>query len=420
MSPSANHLDWNDLTTQRLEVMPLSAGRGSRNETTRRHNLSAVLTRVHHQGSISRAELTRQTGLNRSTIGALVSELADLGLVTEQPAIEERTVGRPSPIVAANPQIAALAINPDIDAIVLGLIGLGGHIHKTVRYPTDRGPSVQETIRIVTAIVDGMRDDLENNYRIVGMGLAIPGLVMSHDGLVTNATNLGWKNEPLGQLIEESVGYPTSIGNDATVGVISEALYGAGRGVRDFIYLDGLPSGVGGGVIVGGTPLLGFQGFGGELGHLFVKTDGRPCHCGRHGCLETEVNFKAIKDVLGRPELTIAQFDEILALDPSPALLAEIDRQAEVLAQALATLVTVLNPELVVLGGFIGSILNARRDSLVERMRELSFAPIAAKVRVEVAAVRNHTVLRGAAELAFQPVLRDPTAFIHRSDPAVD
>src|SRR6187431_313172 len=103
----------------------LTASAGSRNEQTRRHNLSTLLTLVHHRGSLSRADLTRLTGLNRSTIGALTGELADLGLVFESAALEAGTVGRPSPMVNARADVVALAINPDVDAIEVGAVGLG-------------------------------------------------------------------------------------------------------------------------------------------------------------------------------------------------------------------------------------------------------------------------------------------------------
>ena len=88
---------------------PLRAAVGARNEQTRRHNLSAVLTHLHHSGALTRAELTRRTGLNRSTIGALVAELADKRLVHEARDGEHASVGRPSPRVHPNPNIAALA-----------------------------------------------------------------------------------------------------------------------------------------------------------------------------------------------------------------------------------------------------------------------------------------------------------------------
>src|SRR5690554_8019722 len=100
---------------EETSVRTLAAGRGSRNEATRRHNLSTLLTLVHHRKSLSRAELTRLTGLNRSTIGALVGDLAAAGLVIET-APTTGSVGRPSPIIKPGKRIGAIAVNPDVDA----------------------------------------------------------------------------------------------------------------------------------------------------------------------------------------------------------------------------------------------------------------------------------------------------------------
>src|SRR5689334_13119559 len=113
-------------STQRGASSSLRADVGTGNAQTRRHNLSAVITHLHHSGSLTRAELTRRTGLNRSTVGALVAELEDGGLAYETAAPEGGGVGRPSPLVHANSKVAALAVNPDVDAIELGLVGLGG------------------------------------------------------------------------------------------------------------------------------------------------------------------------------------------------------------------------------------------------------------------------------------------------------
>src|SRR5262245_28446657 len=99
---------------------PIRADVGTSNAETRQHNLSAVLTNLHHSGPLTRAELTRRTGLNRSTVGTLVGELAASGLAYETAAPEGGGVGRPSPLVHANAKVATLALNPDVDAIELG------------------------------------------------------------------------------------------------------------------------------------------------------------------------------------------------------------------------------------------------------------------------------------------------------------
>ncbi|WP_291050184.1 ROK family transcriptional regulator [Herbiconiux sp.] len=389
---------------------PLSAGVGNSNDQTRRHNLSTILTTLHHGGAQTRADLTRRLGLNRSTIAALVGELSDLGLAFETARTDHGTVGRPSPFVHPNERVAAIAVNPDTDAIIIGLVGLGGVVHKRIRYETDGLPTVRETVNIVRAVVDGMRGELESSYRIAGVGIAVPGLVRADSGMVTLAPHLDWHDEPLAEYVTEALGYPATVGNDANVGIIAESIYGAGRGVADLLYVNGSPSGIGGGALVAGVPLRGAQGFGAELGHTLVNGDGLLCHCGRIGCLETEVKLSRLLAVLGRERIDGDELDQLLADNTDPAVSAEIDRQLDILSVALANFISVLNPERILLGGFLGSLVAVHPDRLRTGVLEASFGQLATEVTLERAQLRSRLLIVGAAELAFQRLLDDPAA----------
>lgn len=386
----------------------LSAGLGSRNDETRQHNLSTVLTTVHHSGPMARAEITRRTRLNRSTVGALVGELVELGLAFETPPGDQSLRGRPSAIVHPNSKVAALAINPDVDALTLGLVGLGGIVHKRVRYELDVKPSPEFAIELVKRLVDGMRDELEGTYRVVGVGLAIPGLVRHRDGLVRRAPYLDWTNVPFAERMSKELGLPTFAGNDAGVAMISESLHGVGRGVKNLVYLNGFSVGIGGGVMVAGAPLRGEDGYAAELGHTVVGGGSLPCHCGRRGCLETEVNAARLRAVIGSDSLDLDELDTILATTSDRAVRKEAERQVVILAEAIANFISVFNPKMVILGGFLGSLHAAMPDRLSSAIVDASFAPIVEGVRIERAVLRSRLLMVGAAELAFTPLLQDP------------
>ena len=385
---------------------PLAAGRGSRNEATRQHNLSTLLSLVHHRRSASRADLTRATGLNRSTIGALVGDLAAAGLV-EETAPASGTVGRPSPIVRPSPRIGVIAVHPDVDAIVVGLVGLGGVVHARTRVPFEHVPSVDEAVATVRSVAADLRDQAPQ-VEVVGAGVAVPGLVRTHDGVVARAPHLLWSEEPLASSLEAALGLPVAVDNDANAALTAESLFGAGRDRSDLIYLNGSTSGIGGGVLVGGAVLRGAAGFAGELGHTLVAGDGERCHCGRHGCLETEVNLQRLEAAAGPGGLDHDDLDTALAGDLPPALAAEIDRQVDVLARAIASFVSVFNPETVVLGGFLGTLHALRTERLEATMAALAFAPLADDLRIERAALREDLLMVGASELGFAPLLADP------------
>jgi len=356
------------------------------------------------------------TGLNRSTIAALVGELVELGLVLERPAPERAGVGRPSPVVHPNPAVVALAVNPDVDAVVIGLVGLGGVVHKRVRYETTNTPSAAKTVKLVRAVVDSMRSELDASYRVVGLGIAVPGLVKGGEGIVTNAPHLDWRDEPIGADIARVTGFPTMVGNDAMVAMLAEMAFGAGRDVSHLVYLNGSTSGIGGAVVVGGTPITGAQGYGAELGHTIVNPTGERCHCGRRGCLETEVNALRLLAIIGRGPMDVAELDQELTNTTDPALLKEMERQVDHLALAIGDLISVFNPESVMLGGFLGSLYGAMPERLMQRVQDDSFAPLADEVKIVRAELGPALLVMGAAELAFAPLLNDPAGFGQTSE----
>jgi predicted NBD/HSP70 family sugar kinase len=386
---------------------PLRADVGTGNAQTRRHNLSSVITNLHHSGSLTRAELTRRTGLNRSTVGALVGELAEAGLAYETAAPEGGGVGRPSPLVHANGQVAALALNPDVDAIHLGLVGLGGVLHARVRHGTASVPTAADTVRVVKRLLGKLQPSLEK-CTVVGIGVAVPGLVQSDTGVVTLAPHLDWHDEPLAQMLAEATGYPAFAGNDANLGMIAETVFGAGRGVSDLVYLNGSTSGIGAGVLAGGRPLWGARGYAAELGHTLINSNGRRCHCGQRGCLETEVNQHRLQAAMGREPLNAEGMQQAMRAGAGSAIKVEVRRQLDLLGQAIAGFVSVFNPELVLLGGFLGTLHDAMPTRLSACVSRLTFAPVAAGLKIQRVGLGENLLMVGAAELAFQSVLADP------------
>src|ERR1700761_5894372 len=226
----------------RMSTQETGDGRG--NSDVRRHNLALVLGLVHQSRGIPRSGLTRATGLNRSTIAALVGELAHLRLVLEGEPDATNQVGRPSPIVLPGPRAVAIAVNPEIDAITVGVVGLGGSVLRRVRHPLDAIPSATDAVRITAGLVATLRKEFETAHQIVGVGAAIPGLVRARDGDVRLAPHLGWSHAPFAYELEKAIDLPVFAANDANLGARAESIFGAGRGVSDLIYLNGGASGI--------------------------------------------------------------------------------------------------------------------------------------------------------------------------------
>lgn len=399
----------------------VSGSLGNNRDSTRQHNLSTVLGLVHSMAGVSRAHLTRATGLNRSTIAALVGELVQLGLVVESDRDQAQGFGRPSIMIEPSPGALALAVNPDIDVVSVALVSLGGHIVNPVRFHTVRAPSVAEVVNIVTAIYSGMRTSLPAGHRIVGAGLAIPGLVDPADGTVIEAPHLGWRGQPLAAFLGEALKLPVIAANDAVVGARAQATFGAGRGVSDLVYLYGGASGIGGGVISEGRLLRGATGFAGQLGHTHVRTDGVRCTCGSSGCLEAEITREELIAAVGLPAGQTENLEEaVLAKLQDESGAAElrliIDRQVQMLAIGLRSVVNLLNPSLIVLGGFLRILVRAAPDALLDALRAPGTRGPRENVAIELAPLGEDPILVGAAELAFEPLLRDPAGFLRAQD----
>jgi predicted NBD/HSP70 family sugar kinase len=343
-------------------------------------------------------------------VGTLIGQLGALGLVYETSPSGGAQVGRPSPDVHPSPSTAALAVNPEIDAVTIGLVSLGGKVQKKIRFATDRIPTAREAVNIAAAVIEGMRTELEASYRITGIGMAVPGLVNRADGVVRHAPHLGWRDEPVASMLSEATGYPCQAANDASMAAEAELIFGAGAGRENLIYLNGGASGIGGGVICNGVLLGGTSGYAGELGHSFVRTGGGTCHCGATGCLETEVSQSRLFDLAGLSGGDAAQLEEALRKSSKAEVPEEVARQLDYLGIALRNAVNIFNPEAIVLDGFLGILHSLSPGALENQLLSQALDGPASQVRIYRAELGTDLMLLGAAELAFTQFLANPAS----------
>ncbi len=390
-----------------------SPARGFGNDSLRRDNLATVLGLVHRSGAEerSRSDLTALTGMNRSTIAALVGELVARGLVAESEPRSRSRVGRPSPIVAATTSAVALAVNPEIDAIQLAVVGLSGRVISRHRVAASADLGVPDAVELTAAAARELLTGLTPDQRLVGIGIAVPGLVRTADGLVRLAPHFGWVDEPFTELLSDALDLPAWAGNDATLGVLAEGTFGAGRGIADLVYLNGGASGIGGGIVAGSRPLTGAAGYAGELGHTLVNSNGILCHCGATGCLETEVRRAPLLELVGLDDARSDELASALLGADSDAVRAEVERQLGYLGVTVRNAINTLNPQRIVLGGFLAALYAVAPDRLG---RSVSAQPLAASresVTIVPAELGGDILMVGAAELAFAGLLVDPTTF---------
>ena len=381
---------------------------GDNVDGVRRRNLAAILELVHHGRALSRAELTASTGLNRSTVAALVAELASAGLVREGDPVPSSRVGRPSPGVSPDPRPVVIAVNPEVDAVTAAVVGLGARVERRIRRPVDHVPDPETAVRIIAEVVDELVAASPADRRVLGIGLAIPGLVRAADGTVRWAPHLGWREVPFAGMLERTLARPVAADNDASLGALAEHLFGAGRGVSDLVHLNGGASGIGGGVIVNGRPLTGRGGYAGEFGQNRPGVDDPAARVTSRGTLEDEVSRARVLELLGLTSADEPRLAQAIAASTDPRVGAELRRQRGILAVALANAVNVFNPELVVLGGYLATHLAWEAPALLEAIRSATIPAAADEVEVVPAELGEDRLLIGAAELALRPLLVDP------------
>ncbi|WP_223622582.1 ROK family transcriptional regulator [Microbacterium sp. EST19A] len=361
----------------------------------RARNLARVLRLVHIGGAQSRAQLTAATGLNRSTIADLVAELVSDGWVVEREPDPVGRVGRPSPVVAASSKTVVIAVNPEIDAVEIAAIDLARTIAVRERVESSTLLTAEGVAELVAEVVDRWRAGPLDGSRLVAVGVAVPGLVRAADGLVRNAPHLGWIDAPVRALVAEATGLPVAVGNDASLGALAEHLFGAAQGADDVVYLNGGPSGIGGGIIVHGSPVGGVGGYAGEFGQNRVDTDSATV-------LEDAVSRARLLEVLGLASADDAALaDALAAASDDDSVREECDRQRGVLAQAIADAVNILNPSVVVLGGFLAQLEELDPEGFADAVAGCAMAENAEGLRILPASLAADRLLLGAAEHAF-------------------
>jgi predicted NBD/HSP70 family sugar kinase len=392
---------------------PTKTGLGQ--EELRRNNLSALLTRVHLEGAISRASLTRGLGLNRSTIGGLAATLEELGLVTErQPGVVGRS-GRPSLVLEPRRDNVAVGVDIGVDRIVTALVALGGdvlHIRHRPHVPGEH--DVDHVIESAAQLVEEVLGT-HPGVRCLGIGVSVPGAVRDTDGLVRFAPNLGWVDQPFTELFSRRLGARVLTGNDANLGMLAEHLRGAAVGHADVAYLTG-SVGIGGGFLVGGVPLSGARGYAGEVGHLLVDGSSTlQCRCGNVGCWETKVGENQLLVRAGRsPGGGPDGVAEVVAAARAgePRAIEAVDEISRWMGVGLRAVINVFNPEVIVLGGSMAALWQSRQEVVDATLDRWTLMSPRSDVSIRASVFGPDSPWRGAAEMVFAPVLADPASVL--------
>jgi len=363
----------------------------------RAHNRSLVLEALYRDGSMSRADLARRSGLTRPTVSALVAELIDDGIARELGVRDDARVGKPATLVGIESD-AFHIVTVDLssaDRFVGAVVDLRGGVVERAGVELE-GAVGEAAVSLVERLVDDLGS--RTTRPLLGVGVATPGIV-DHDGVVRTAVHLGWYDLPLRSRLSDHVGLPVHVGNDSNAAAVGIRTFGekAGQGAAgrapagQSLMVVTIDHGVGVGLVIAGSLVEGDQFSAGEIGHVTVDENGDVCACGRRGCLE---------EVLAAPQLRarLLQHDE----GSRGAVLHDAGRA---LGLVLAPIISALNIDEVVLSGpadlVEGALLRAARDTV----RQRTLSAVSNGLTMSIAGSGTDLALRGAASFVLQAEL---------------
>lgn len=336
----------------------------------RRHNRSALLSKLFFDGPLSRHELSALTGLSAATVSNVTGELIDERLIVEAGLIDSDG-GRPRVLLRVDPGYGhVVGVDVGETGVKVELFDLSMTALATVEQQL---PSVRpEPATVVEQVASGLRDVLAkagvDESTVIGVGIGVPGSVEQGDQIRVHAPTIGWDAVPLDAMLRErGITLPLFFDNGAKTLGQAEMWFGAGKGAGHAVIVL-IGSGVGAAVITDGTTYRGATSSAGEWGHTVISYAGRPCRCGSRGCLESYVGAEGILDRYrqARGGRGTSGEDEQAGLEALIASAGKSKTAAKVLQETagylgagIANLVNLFNPERIVLGGWAGLALGA-------------------------------------------------------------
>ena len=351
------------------------------------------------------------TGLSRSTVSSIVSDLIESGLLTEQndaPGVAHgEGGGRPPVLLSLNPS-AGLAVGVDFGHTHLrvAVSDLSHEVLAESWRELDVDHSANEGLAAANELVDEVLNEAGvDRDRVLGVGMGLPGPINRATGAVGSSSILpGWVGVNAAAEMERRLGLTVHVENDANLGALAEFVWGSGRSHSDVVYIK-LSSGVGAGLLFGGRLHEGTGGTAGEIGHTPAQQGTAICRCGSRGCLETVASARAIAEQLGVSRSEPVSTKELLELtsngDPAASrLIGEAGREIGV---ALAGLCNLLNPDCVIIGGDLSAAGELITEPIFESIRRYAILSAAEQVSVVPGTLGERAELLGALALVLQP-----------------
>lgn len=387
----------------------------------RRTNLARVLGEIRRPGAHSRATIAARTGLTKATVSSLVAELIERRLVRDRGLRRDGAVGRPGRLLELDGgSAAALGLEINANSLAVRVVDIAGRevFERRVGFDAMHATAAHAVDELAALAGEGLARMSRTGAELVGVGVAVPGLVEVTSGSVRYAPNLPWQDVPIAEWLRVRLklpdGVPLVVENEANLAALAEFRSGTAQSTPDLVYLTG-DVGIGAGLIVDGRLLRGSDGFSGEIGHIPVDPGGATCGCGRRGCLETKIGLAAAVRAIA-PDMDGMDGDpeELAALlrrradAGEPRALAGLDDIGRWLGTGISIIVNMINPGAVVLGGYFAVVAAYLVPAAMRELRARVVAGDAATCRIYGSAFGFTAAVRGATGVVVEEVFQNP------------
>ncbi|KIL40616.1 transcriptional regulator [Gordoniibacillus kamchatkensis] len=386
-------------------------------------NRSIILNMIREYGPISRSDIAKRKQISPTTVASAVKELIQAGLVCEDGAGASNGGRKPIMLRISPENRFLIGVSVTNYTITVAEINLEANIRKTHTVDVAADPAHGE--QIVQLLLDSIAAfiaQIPYMDRCIGISISVPGIVDNYRGIVYYNSKLNWHNVALKDIIENSFQLKTWIENDMNAMVLAEKKFGQYSKFRNLLYVHA-GGGIGAGIVVNDEILRGARGGAGEFGHTSVDRNGIRCECGNVGCLETCVNWDAVRAKLQAAaasdrssalwSLTNGKLADIRPSDFSaalnvgdPAAMTVMNETLEYLGAGIVNMVNLFNPDVVILGGKLLYGNDVMIDSIKSYVRERALQFSIQSMEVHPSSLGDNAELIGAASILLQDVFR--------------
>ncbi|MGG7621438.1 ROK family protein [Bacillus coreaensis] len=372
-------------------------------QVVKKNNKALVLQLIMEKEPISRADIAQVSGLNKATVSSLVNELLAADLVYES-GPGESSGGR-RPVILHFNKIAGYSIGIDIGVnyVLCVLTDLKGNIVIEKNQSVHKTPYAT-TIEIVKDMIQSLIDEMPSSrYGIVGIGVGVPGIV-NKEGSVLLAPNLGWKNTQIKKDLEDLLHVPVIIENEANAGAFGEQQFGIGQDYQNIIYISA-GIGIGVGIILNKELYQGKNGFSGEMGHMIIDINGKPCNCGSRGCWEAYASEQALLKNAGENSNSLENLIQLANSDDKNAqnLFTEI---GVYLGYGINNIINTFNPDQVIIGNRLSMAKEWIEQPILSTIENHSLAFHQNEFQLDFSKLGKHSIAIGMSAFVVENFIK--------------